>query len=149
MWVALRKNLNRNNKVCLSFFHILLIYFFYNYSSYREKPDFVAWILEVFSALLQSALCYMSNLPGRVVQSVASPTADTGVARLVPAWSHSLVEIDHEIISASASESMCMKYWLHGHIKPNPTNKHSELNIKKSISSKRHNHRLQTNPRHC
>ena len=30
----------------------------------------------------------------------ASLTADPGVANSIPAWSHTLVEIDHEIISA-------------------------------------------------
>ena len=29
----------------------------------------------------------------------ASLTADPGVASLIPAWSHTFVEIDHEIIS--------------------------------------------------
>ena len=44
-------------------------------------------------------------LPGCVAQSVmclatdASPTADPGVASLIPAWSHTFLEIDHEIIS--------------------------------------------------
>ena len=44
-------------------------------------------------------------LPGRAAQSVtclatdASLTADPGVARLIPARSHTIVEIDHEIIS--------------------------------------------------
>ena len=44
-------------------------------------------------------------LPGRVAQSVtclatdACLTADPGVASSIPAWSHTLVEIDHEIIS--------------------------------------------------
>ena len=43
--------------------------------------------------------------PGRVAQSVtclatdASLTADPGVAGLIPAWSHTFMEIDHEIIS--------------------------------------------------
>ena len=43
---------------------------------------------------------------GRVVQSVtclatdASQTADPGVASSIPAGSHTLVEIDHEIISS-------------------------------------------------
>ena len=43
--------------------------------------------------------------PGRVAQSVtrlatdASLTADPGVASSIPARSHTLVEIDHEIIS--------------------------------------------------
>ena len=36
--------------------------------------------------------------PGPVVQSVASPTADPGVVSLVPAQSHTFVEIDHEKI---------------------------------------------------
>ena len=42
---------------------------------------------------------------GRVAQSVtclatdACPTADPGVASSIPAWSHTFVEIDHEIIS--------------------------------------------------
>ena len=44
--------------------------------------------------------------PGRVAQSVtclatdACLTADPGVASLIPARSHTFVEIDHEIISA-------------------------------------------------
>ena len=45
------------------------------------------------------------SLPGRVAQSITclatdtSLTADPGVASLIPAWSHTFVEIDHEIIS--------------------------------------------------
>ena len=48
---------------------------------------------------------YYLNLLGRVAQSVtclatdASLTADPGVARSIPARSHTFVEIDHEIIS--------------------------------------------------
>ena len=44
--------------------------------------------------------------PGRVAQSVtclvtdAKLTADPGVASSIPAWSHTFVEINHEIISA-------------------------------------------------
>ena len=57
-----------------------------------------------------------------VAQSVASPAADTGVTSLIPAWSHSFVEIDHKMISmvillliqegllSVTSESMCTKY---------------------------------------
>ena len=43
--------------------------------------------------------------PGREAQSVtclatdASLTADPGVASSIPAWSHTFVEVDHEIIS--------------------------------------------------
>ena len=43
--------------------------------------------------------------PGCEAQSVtclatdASLTADPGVASLIPAWSHTFMEIDHEIIS--------------------------------------------------
>ena len=73
-------------------------------------------------------------LPGRVAQSVtclatdACLTADPGVASSIPAWSHTFVEIDHEIIStvillptadsfkkgclSVTSESMCTNYWL-------------------------------------
>ena len=55
-------------------------------------------------------------------------TADPGVASSIPAWSHTFVEIDHEIISvvillpstesfkkgclSVTSESLCMKNWL-------------------------------------
>ena len=45
------------------------------------------------------------SLPGHVAQSVtclatdACLTADPGVASLIPAWYHTFVEIDHEIIS--------------------------------------------------
>ena len=38
-------------------------------------------------------------IPGRVAQSVTYMAADPGV----PAWSHTFVEIDHEIISTSFS----------------------------------------------
>ena len=46
-----------------------------------------------------------SLVPGRVAQSVmclvtdAKLTADPGVASSIPAWSHTFVEIDHEIVS--------------------------------------------------
>ena len=36
---------------------------------------------------------------GPVVQSVVSPIADPGVMSLIPARSHTFVEIDHEILS--------------------------------------------------
>ena len=53
-------------------------------------------------------------------------TADLGVANLIPARSHTFVEIDHELISvvillllliqegllSATSESMCTNYWL-------------------------------------
>ena len=73
-------------------------------------------------------------LPGRVAQSVtclatdACLTADPGVASSIPAWYHTFVEIDREIIStvillpsadlfkkgclSVTSESMCTNYWL-------------------------------------
>ena len=50
-------------------------------------------------------LSYDVTSPGRVAQSVtclatdSSLTADPGVASSIPAWSHTFVEIDHEIIS--------------------------------------------------
>ena len=72
---------------------------------------------------------------GRVAQSVmclatdAKQTADPGVASLIPARSHTFVEIDHELISTVillpsaesfmngccqlvTSENMCTNYWL-------------------------------------
>ena len=69
---------------------------------------------------------------GRVVPSVTCMTADTcltadpGVGSLIPARSHTFMEIDREIIStvillllliqegllSVTSESMCTKYWL-------------------------------------
>ena len=58
-------------------------------------------------------------------QSVASPTADPGVVSLIPAWSHTSVEIDLELIFMVilllplvqegllvTSKGMCTKYWL-------------------------------------
>ena len=49
----------------------------------------------------------LSSKPGRVAQSVtclatdACLTADPGVASSIPAWYHTFVEIDHEIISTA------------------------------------------------
>ena len=39
------------------------------------------------------------SIPNRVVQSVTFLTADPVAVSSIPAWSHSFVEIDHEIIS--------------------------------------------------
>ena len=64
--------------------------------------------------------------PGSIAQWVASRTADPGVMSLIPALSHTFMEIDHEIISmvillllliqerllSVTRESMFMKYWL-------------------------------------
>ena len=64
-------------------------------------------------------------LPGPAAQSILSPTADPGLASLIPARSHTFMEIYHELISTVillfprfqegllfvTSESMCMKYW--------------------------------------
>ena len=72
------------------------------------------------------SLCYQNVTTGRVAQSVTclatdvTLTADPGVVRSIPAWSHTFVEIDHEIIStvileglmSVRNESMFMKYWL-------------------------------------
>ena len=50
-------------------------------------------------------LSFLTVLPGRVAQLVTclatdvSLTADPGVASSIPAWSHTFVEIDHEMIS--------------------------------------------------
>ena len=78
-------------------------------------------------------LILKTNITGLVAQSVTFLTADMcltaypGVASLIPAWSHTFAEIDHEIISTAiissvlliqegllsvTSESMCTKYWL-------------------------------------
>ena len=53
----------------------------------------------------QTGLLSYRERPGRVAQSVtclatdACLTADPGVASSIPAWSHTFVEIDHDIIS--------------------------------------------------
>ena len=78
-------------------------------------------------------ICHCAIIWGRVAQSVtcvatdASLTADLGVASLIPAQSHTSVEIDHEKISrvillpsafiqerllSITSESMCTMNWL-------------------------------------
>ena len=44
-------------------------------------------------------MTYKVLLPGLVAQSVMCLTADPGFARVIPARSHTFVEIDHEIIS--------------------------------------------------
>ena len=60
-----------------------------------------AWLEHSVYSLLTSK----KKKPGRVAQSVtclatdACLTADPGVPSSIPAWSHTYVEIDHEIIS--------------------------------------------------
>ena len=48
---------------------------------------------------------YYNLLPGSVAQSVLSLTADPGVGSLILAWSHTFVEIDHEIILSHSPPS--------------------------------------------
>ena len=70
----------------------------------RKYSQFYA-ILFCLTGPLSLTSLYKSNTPGRVAQSVtclatdACLTADPGVASSIPAWSHTFVEIDHEIIS--------------------------------------------------
>ena len=60
---------------------------------------------KIFKYFLGCLIFPIFVLPGRVAQSVtclatdACLTADPGVASLIPARSHTFVEIDHEIIS--------------------------------------------------
>ena len=67
----------------------------------------------------------MVKRSGHIALSVAMPTADPEGACLILTWSHTLVEIGHEIISAVifllliqegllsiTSEIICTKYWL-------------------------------------
>ena len=63
---------------------------------------------------------------GPIAQSVVRPTADPGLVSFITAWSHTFIEIDHNIISSLSppsadsrrdavsykSESMCMKLLL-------------------------------------
>ena len=69
---------------------------------------------------------HLLYVPGPVAQSVASPIVDPGVASSIPAPSHTLVKIEHEIFStvillllliqagllSVTSESMWKMYWL-------------------------------------
>ena len=64
-----------------------------------RKPVF--WVSD---QVIPRPACSATELLGHVVQWVrclatdANLTADPGVVSLIPAWSHSFVEIDHEII---------------------------------------------------
>ena len=48
-------------------------------------------------------------VPGQAAQSVTCLTADPGVATLILARSHTLVEIDHEIISTAFSSLLLIQ----------------------------------------
>ena len=78
-----------------------------------------------YNSFVKLSLYNTVHWPVFIVQSVASLTADPGVMSLIPALSHTFVEIDHEIFSMAilllpliqeglsvTSESMCMKYLL-------------------------------------
>ena len=47
---------------------------------------------------MQSVTCLASD---------TYPTADQGVGSSIPAWSHTFVEIDHEIISTAIKKGCC------------------------------------------
>ena len=67
------------------------------------RSIYVKKVMKLLAFIFEQPSYYLS---GRVAQSVtclatdASLTADPGVASLIPAQSHTFVEIDHEIISA-------------------------------------------------
>ena len=75
--------------------------------------------VEAHIALDNMHFCLRKPVFGPIAQLVSSLTADPGVASLIPAWSHTFMEIDHEIIysrSPSADSKrvvvwMCTKYW--------------------------------------
>ena len=64
-------------------------------------------ILKYFCPLCIHRRFTAPSLWGHVVQLVTCLTTDTclnadpGISRLIPAWSHTFVEIDHEIISTT------------------------------------------------
>ena len=55
---------------------------------------------------------------GRIAQSVMRLTADPGVASLIPALSHTLAEIDHEIISLAIPLPSADSRWVVVSYKP-------------------------------
>ena len=61
-------------------------------------PPFISYANNNFR---QACVSTQSNILGRVGQLVTCLTADTGVASLIPARSHTFVEIGHEIISTA------------------------------------------------
>ena len=72
--------------------------------NYIPLVQIIFWLKYRFSVNQKKSI-YHAEGPGRVAQSVtclaadACLTADPGVASLIPARSHTFVEIDHEIIS--------------------------------------------------
>ena len=65
----------------------------------RDVPE--TFLLELKSELKVAVTRkqYATLLRPKIYPTDASLTADPGVASLIPAWSHTFVEIDHEIIS--------------------------------------------------
>ena len=106
-------------------YHVVKIDFYHVFES--DNIMILPYIHNIIIGIISR--CYQNlyiSGPGSLVQWVASLTADSGVARLIPARSHTFVEIDHEIISmvilllplilegllSVTGESMCTKYWL-------------------------------------
>ena len=56
-----------------------------------KKPTFINTFAHAHCTVSQ----IFAFSPGPIAQSVASPTADRDVARLIPAPSHTLLEIDN------------------------------------------------------
>ena len=73
----------------------------------NEHPKYMFKLIgkKIITILRSNNVLIWTNILGRVAQSVtclatdACLTADPGVASLIPARSHTFVEIDHEIIS--------------------------------------------------
>ena len=89
--------------------HTLFCHFTAHTHGYKFTPSLFLEIWSLLYITVEGICCfagiYTYYLPGRVAQSVtclvidAKLTADPGVASLIPAQSHTFVEIDHEIIS--------------------------------------------------
>ena len=59
---------------------------------------FITYNINHSGRLKTVKVSYQPAHAGPVAHSVASPTADSGVVSLIPAQSHTFVELDHEII---------------------------------------------------
>ena len=100
---------------CLLHIYINVLYLFdklYPFLTRINRKELFGIISNTFGALMKIIASFLRftgyhnfMLPGRVAQSVtclatdACLTADPGVASSIPAWFHTFVEIDHEIVS--------------------------------------------------
>ena len=80
----------------------------------QYKPKLGVKICNIYLSISLN-ICFFvfkGTILGSVTPSIASLDADPGITNLIPAWAHTFLEIDHEIIPMATLFFPLIQEWL-------------------------------------